>query len=937
MTTPRPSESQTASQIVDSWLASGGHVIASSVRAARFLANTYHQRRRAEGMLAWPTPSIFDWDTWVTETWTTLQWQSVSASANMALTPLQERSLWARIIRSRPVDDGISRIDRLAAATQQAYKMLAAYAPDQLSHTRARSGWPAWSSDAEIFSQWITAFEELCRRESCISTARIPDLLTQALATSPFSERPPLLLIGFDRIHPAQQILLYAWGRWRQESAEAPPAVTHFHVAHHAAEELHACLSWLYAQRRANPAARLMIVATNLSARRGEIERTLLDLSLAPPGEPLLSFEFSLGVPLHHTSLVRAALFVLRWLYGPLEESELDWLLLTRHTAISEAESLALARALLAIRENGREQPHWTISDFIAPDMPSLAPPPSWSRRVETARQIHLSAPRQQSPLDWVAFTSRILETIGWPGYQPESSAAWQARDRWETLLDACASLGFDGSELTWPAFVTILTQTAAETIFATESSSAQLQITEPFPSAGQTADAIWFLGAHEEAWPLRGQPHPLIPLPVQRQYEMPHSSHLIDWQLAHNATTRILHSAAEVVFSYARQAGEVEQRPSRLITQLIGDPILLPAQPSLYPEPLTELFEDPTRLPFRGIANSPRPSIGGAETLTAQSLCPFQSFANKRLNAPSFDPAETGLNARQRGQLLHAALHRIWSGPASPQPIPGAISTHAELAELPDLEAFVRVHVAAALHDSFETDRRSSLPSRFPARILDLEAQRLIRLLTEWLAYERTRLPFTVTATERPADVSIAGLRLRLRLDRIDQVVIETSRNDGSIQNVEAALILDYKSSPLGPSAWSGDRPDNLQLPLYATEALRQPIEGLLIAQVRLGEPNLCGRVANATQSLFPTLTKQNGLIKNPLTIQQLDDWRTLIESLAMEFLNGHAAVTPKNPAKTCAACGLHSVCRIYDNEPLAAHIADDNTGEPEDESATT
>jgi ATP-dependent helicase/nuclease subunit B len=625
---------------------------------------------------------------------------------------------------------------------------------------------------------------------------------------------------------------------------------------------------------------------------------------------------------------VRSALLLLRWLYEPLEESELDWLLLSTHCAASETEWLDLARTMLTLRENGHEQPHWTIAEFTAAGISNAVLQnlfTTWAARIESARQLSLSAPRRQSPFDWATFASRILETLLWPGFHPESSAAYQARDRWETLLESCAALGFNGSEVEWPSFVASLTQAAAETIFAVESSHAQVQITEPLTSAGQTADAIWFLGAHEESWPGRGQPHPLIPLPVQRDSNMPHSSHLADWELAHNATTRILHSASQVVFSYAHHAAEVEQRPSRLITHFAGSPTPLPAplhqNADMQPESLVELFEDFSEIPFTGIANSPRTAVGGAETLSAQSLCPFQSFANKRLNAPAFDPAETGLNARQRGQLLHSVLHRIWSGPSR-----GGIATHSDLISISDLEPFVRAIVTVVMRESFQSERRSPLPDRFPARILELESERLTRLVTEWLNYERTRLPFTVAATERKAGVTIAGLRLNLRLDRVDHVQINRVNENHMLENQaqQAALVIDYKSSAVGPSAWAGPRPDDVQLPLYATHALNDPIEGLLIAQVRSGQDKFCGRVEHASQSLFAQLSAGSSLVKDPLTADQLNEWRVLIEHLAADFLQGVAAVSPKDPIKTCAACGLHSICRIHDNQPLSAFLAD-------------
>jgi inactivated superfamily I helicase len=97
------------------------------------------------------------------------------------------------------------------------------------------------------------------------------------------------------------------------------------------------------------------------------------------------------------------------------------------------------------------------------------------------------------------------------------------------------------------------LLNATAETLFAPESEDAPILIAGPAESAGLTADAIWFLGAHEDAWPARGDIHPFIPIEVQRRSQMPHSTAQLDWDVAHAMTARLVASAREVNFSYAR------------------------------------------------------------------------------------------------------------------------------------------------------------------------------------------------------------------------------------------------------------------------------------------------------------------------------------------------------------------------------------------------
>ena len=81
------------------------------------------------------------------------------------------------------------------------------------------------------------------------------------------------------------------------------------------------------------------------------------------------------------------------------------------------------------------------------------------------------------------------------------------------------------------------------------------------------------------------------------------------------------------------------------------------------------------------------------------------------------------------------------------------------------------------------------------PRRYLELEEQRLVRLVTEWLDYESARIEFEVTETEAKRSVELAGLTFDLRLDRLDRL------NDDSL------LVIDYKSGAVTPKscgAWA-------------------------------------------------------------------------------------------------------------------------------------
>lgn len=886
---------------IDAWLLSGRMVVTASERAARSLATRFHRARRSEGLTAWPAPDVRDWQSFV---WNV--WHERVSDNRMVLNSLQEHSLWARIVSdSAPAAVELAgAADRLAALAMDAHHLLCAYAP-QLLRDSARAG---WDQDAGAFSSWLATFNQICRDGNLISAARLPFELCEHLQADS-AERQPILLAGFDRILPSQVALFAAWGDDRVHQAQqAPPATqSDFHVAADPSSELAGCALWCKARLAANPHARLLVITQDGRNRRGEIERAFLrrlDTSENSSRSATL-IEFSLGVPLDQVALACSAQLLLCWLASSIAESELDWLLATGHIAASPDESRALLSFMRALRRKGLQRPRWTVSEFLRQRTQAQLPA-GWIARMTQARdRLEELSRRPQTPVGWAEFVPQLLEIAGWPGARTLTSAEYQVLRRWQRALEDCASLGFDGRRTSWDEFVVLLHRVLTETLFAPESEDAPILIAGPAESAGLMADSIWFLGATEENWPAPSGTHPFLPIAVQRQAEMPHASHKLDWDLATTMTRRLLASAPEAHFSYAQQSEGVEARPSRIITQLAGAAQELPPELSAQPvpEPITADFEDTSQIPY-----PLREVAGGANVLTTQSQCAFKAFAVARLGADAWDAAEAGLSPLERGRLLHEVLHSIWGGP------PDGIRMHAELLQISDrLETFVDSHVRRVMQQKTPARAREWMPPRY----LELEATRLMSLVTEWLRYESARVPFTVAETELDVRPSIAGLALKVRLDRIDQL------NDGS------SLVIDYKTGLVSPRAWDLPRPEDVQLPLYAGFALaelNQSASGLAFAQIRSGKGmEFKGRVKKAKETLRSDLNARSALVKSPLGDDDLTAWRDYIETMAREFLTGHAQVNPREYPKTCERCGLMGLCRIRENPPQTEDDSDD------------
>jgi probable DNA repair protein len=902
---------------IDAWLREGGLVVTASDRAARALTAGFHRARQAEGLTAWPAPRILNWKSFVSEAWLSrVAGPERSADPRLLLNPTQEEALWAGIVGH---ERSLATIlegprHRLATLAMEAHELLCSHSP-QFLREKARS---AWQQDAAVFSGWLATFEELCRAENLLAPSRLPLEMIPRLLAEP-EERPPLLLAGFDRILPAQRNLFNAWGPWRETVKGEPAAEVHFYAAADAQTELAACALWCGRQLAANPKVRLLVVAQTANARRGEIERAFLAHCGA-------AYEFSLGVPLSQIALARAAQLALRWLDGALKEQELDWLLSTGHVAANPQESAALQAYMRTLRRFSLERPQWTLEAFLGQRCASGLLPAFWVERIaQTQRRLADFARRPQNPLDWAELVPRLLDELHFASSHKLSSAEYQALRRWQLAVESCGSLGFDGRRMSWRDFLSQLGRTLDETLFAPESRAAPIQVAGPAESAGLTADAVWFLGADEDGWPASGATHPLLPVEVQREAGMPHATAQLDWELARSITRRLLASGAQIHFSFAKQNESSEARPSRLIAQLAGPAQPLPPElkaPAAEP-PLAVWFEDFSRIPF-----SPGKAAGGSGVLTAQSQCPFKAFATARLNAQSWEPAEAGLTPSQRGQLLHAVLHAVWAGG------PEGIRTQAELQSLTGLQAGcprsgfsdlgnrepLQAFVAGHVQRVFARQLPAHLRERLPRRHLELEEQRLVGLVSEWLDYEAARVDFEVVATEVKRTVSIAGLTLDLRLDRVDRLI------DGS------QLVIDYKSGSASPSSWDLPRPDDVQLPLYAGFALdpNEELGGLVFAKVRAGDLAFAGRVGNAKATLLANLPPNSSLVRNSFSAELLIDWRGHIEQLAKDFLAGRAEVDPREYPKTCERCGLQTLCRIQEHQDRL-ESEDDSEGEEE------
>ncbi|HXV08169.1 MAG TPA: PD-(D/E)XK nuclease family protein [Burkholderiales bacterium] len=887
-------------------LESGATLVTPNRRLARDLARRFNLVQIGTGRSAWPSADVLPWSAWLERT---LGEAARDDPRLRLLGPAQELALWQRLIE--PSHAGSPLLDAAAAArsASAARRLQLAW---RIDLRPAAGGLP---QDARTWLAWARGFEAACREGAWLEPARVPDALAVRVRAGGARLPPLLILYGFEPLSPQEQVLLEALRAAGTRVAVRDADLVEGSVRR--APYLTAEEEWAQVARRAralleaDAAQRIGVVVPELSLRRDTVLR-IFDETLDPgrllPGASRRSAacNVSLGVPLSAYPLVHTALAVLRLAHGRLALTEAGALLRSPFLAAAEHEFLRRALLDAQLRRLGRLEVEpadvLELARGRSPDDPSACPQlaqrlAAWIPRAQEAQTL------RQPPSAWSATFLSLLAGLGWPGERTIDSDEYQTWDKFRDTVAGLAHLDGVLDRLRYPQALAWLARLTADTLFQPESEEVPVQILGALESVGLQFDHLFVTGLHDEAWPQPARPNPFLPVAVQRAHGVPHAS--AEWELgfAHRMTALWRGGAPQVILSYPTREGDRTLRPSPLLAGLAAAQDA-PAASRAYAQRIREhgrleRISDAVAPPLRAGLDAPAtvevPAavdvLGGAAVLQDQAACPFRAFAVHRLGARALEEGHPGLDARERGTLLHRALALLW----------GELRSQRRLLSLSE-ERLLDV-VSSAVDGAIASIARRR-PDAFGVAFTELERARLRRLLLALLELERRRAPFEVVAREEPRTLELGGLRLQARVDRIDAL------DDGR------RVILDYKTGKAGTGEWDGDRPDSPQLPLYAvTDA------GDLAA--------LAFVVLRAEEIAFKGLGAEAGLLPGvePLERPQtwgarLTQWRDVLKALAAQFVAGHAPVAPKRYPHTCEYCALGALCRVkelFDPGPVS------------------
>ncbi|MBX2878576.1 MAG: PD-(D/E)XK nuclease family protein [Granulosicoccus sp.] len=889
---------------VTSWneqIANGALLLTVNQRLARHHLSAYQLWQVERGHTVWDSPGIMPLRAWLMNLHAdALALELITSSL---IPEILSKRIWRQVVEQH---SSSSLLDVQAAAqlARQAWQLSCSWQCENDENQYL-------SVDQFTWQRWLTHYRQWLQQESLIDDAQLPDALSKHMPELQSHARLPrqIILDGFIQLPPQLASMF--------NSIEACDVeVVHVGYKANAVVSTLQCddddheLSTIAAQMRCeleqDNSQSLGLVILDLQQRRDAVLRAF-DRAFFPGQSPdvILSqgrpYDLSLGIPLSEQRSIDAALSLLVLCCTPIAGTRLSSILLSPYLVAADeeaAERRRLDRKLRELRVNSLSLR--SLLQHLGNN----------SRLHQAITQLLRSQRLDKATLsEWAARFSEWLGMLGWPGKGIDSEEQ-QAVMAWHECLDDMQILD-RGESIDLQKAMQELRLLCAERVFQPEVSAAPIQIVGRLESHGLAFDRLWVAGLDDESWPPAGSANPFLQHMQQKASGIPEASAGARLQFAEQEFKRWASQAPQLIVSYAssRDGNQLSAAPLPTITageenrDLISQCSIPVSERGFSISDLMREIQSASSL--ETLVDDHGPALaagtelpGGARLFENQALCPFRAFAFHRLAIRALEEPGLGLDARQHGTVLHAALEQFWKETRS----------HKELIQLSEdaLQERIERVVDMALAD---TDIETALRK--------LELRRLCELMYQWIEFhEKPRADFRVLKLEHQLTVEHGGVVMKVILDRIDTVG-------------DSQIVVDYKSGISNQiSAWADNRIRNPQLPLYVLTD--DAIDGAAFAQIA---SNRCKFLGIAIEKdLLPgvsTTVRASASMEGSEPPSDWPQWRLhwkdALDGIASEVRQGLASVSPIKGA--CTHCELKALCRIDEqsaetDEPVADSV---------------
>ena len=776
------------------------HVVTASRRLARELKARYNQQQLAAGRSAWRTPTILAYPDWLNR----VTVAAIRDDQPTRINAQQSRVLWERVLGSA-INDPLVNITSLARQARDAWKRIHEWGVPFDEILSSASG-----ADQRLFAKAAIRYRSLLELENWVDDALLVAYVIDRVRDGQLRLPSRVAVAGFDRTTPQVEELFAALKEQGTRVEQMDAKVTgnvRLLAFENSDAELLAAGAWARAQLNENAGQHIAIIVSDLEQNAGRDGRLIRE-GLVPgwqyaTGQQEAAANVSFGRRLSDYPAIRIALLLLRWSCHELSGRDVS--LLLRTPFVGNAEIAGRARLELELRQSPDRQWSPAVLSRALQGREDSEDAADWLARMSRFAEFRESIPKNASPARLAELIDTILREFNWPGNSALDSADFQLVNRWRELLNDLARLELVSPGMTMPQALAHIATMTAETVFQPEMEGVAIQVLGPLEAAGLTFDQLWITGLTTNQWPPAGRPMALVSRRLQRHYGMPDADPRDTAAYASRVLGRLLGSSTTCLCSYPLTEDDADQTPTSLLGSVAGEAIS--DDPGWHAAALCSTAT------ARIINDDPVPPVsvdetvaGGAGTIQRQLSEPFAAFAYGRLGITQLRPITAGLSPILRGNLIHGAMFHLYEDTPAQSDIRNWDATEMER------------RIESAVQRAFARYERNS--DRVLGELLALERQRVAMLLGNVIQVDRERESFSVDAVEASVDFSLRGVRLKLRIDRIDRF------DDGAI------AILDYKTGASKKFLDSAGDPVDVQLAVYAC-ALPNPVAALALYNI--------------------------------------------------------------------------------------------------------
>lgn len=818
---------------------------------------------------AWETITTLPLTSWITQLAQQFFAKSMD-SHQLILTSEQESLIWEEIIRQSKYGSTLLNLSDTATLAKSAWGLLKAWQIN-LSHASFAS-----SENHVLFQEWATIFKKKLQQHHWLDTHSLIDFIAEKISARLIVPPQEIILVGFHDLSPQYQTFFSACvAAGCQVEHESSTSINQTHCRIALVDDQAEILSMAKWAKDLvqNKSTKIACIVPDLNVKRERVAQVFSEVL-----QENHLFNISAGLSLAQCPVIHTALKLLHLYDDSIPVETLIYFLRSPFLGDAEKEKNERAHFENILRQRNiltTSVKHLIHDCALEKYCPRLA-----KKIIHVLKNNSLPTSFEH----WATFFSEHLTALGWPGERSLNSIEYQAIKR---FLDVLSELSHYDHLLPAPNFasaLSLITRLTHDTIFQPQTTDAPIQILGLLEALDLSFDHMWIMGLDDAAWPPPARPNPFIPFSLQKKLRMPHADAERELAYATQLMQQLQHNTQHLICSYAKKNAGTEQQPSPLITHFpeidittLPQAEFISSAEIIYAKKNLQSLLDEVAPPITSLDEL----RGGTHIFKQQAACPFKAFAEYRLHARAVDKPVIGLTMQERGKIMHKSLELFWQ----------VVKNSENLLKLSH-DSLITILNDAVTTAVLAITQKTAMESRY----LTLESERLKKILHQWILKEKNRPPFKVISQETEQSLQIANLTLTLRIDRIDEVC------NGEI------LIIDYKTGKnITIQDWFGDRPEEPQLLLYA---LIDPDKTVGIAFGQLHADNIALK----------------GLCKNDLGIStikmlqhtsweaQTSEWKKVLEHLAEQFLQGHAAADPKDPLKNCTICKLHTLCRIHE-----------------------